>query len=138
MANNKEPGDKRSKWHLKRRQIAESLTVKALAAALAKNEDLLSKVLSVQLNELPKLIKNFAGIDGVPFQEEVIKACLTRILKETKGHILPPHIEQVRAVRRLVYSKGDTLFIARTGFGKSLILHSYTLLTGKITLQIVP
>jgi hypothetical protein len=43
MVNNKEPEDKRSKWYLRRRQIAESLIVKALA----KNKDLLSKVLSI-------------------------------------------------------------------------------------------
>jgi hypothetical protein len=67
MENDKEPEDKRSKWYLRRRQIAESLTVKALATALAKNKDLLSKVLSIQLNELLKLIKNFASIDGIPF-----------------------------------------------------------------------
>jgi hypothetical protein len=48
-----------------------------------------------------------------------------------------PYSEQVRTVRRLVYEKGDTFLIARIGFGKSLILHSYSVLTGKITIQII-
>ncbi|KAH8691771.1 hypothetical protein GQ44DRAFT_636079 [Phaeosphaeriaceae sp. PMI808] len=49
-----------------------------------------------------------------------------------------PHEQQVRAVRRLVYGFGDTILVARTGFGKSVVLHAYSVLTGNITLQIIP
>ena len=41
-------------------------------------------------------------------------------------------------IRRLVFLQGDTLFIAKTGFGKSLILQAFTILTGLLTIQIVP
>ena len=48
-----------------------------------------------------------------------------------------PHEQQVRAVRRLVYGFGDTILVARTGFGKSVVLHAYSVLTGNITLQML-
>jgi hypothetical protein len=130
--------DKRKKWHRGRRKTdisVASFTVEALE----KDTSLLSQVSSMQLEDMPLLVQQFAGMDGVPFQHNVIEACLRRILQVMSpdaGH--SPHMEQVRAVRRLVYGKGDTLLIARTGFEKSLILHSFSLLTGKITLQIVP
>ena len=44
----------------------------------------------------------------------------------------------MRTLRRLIFGKGDTFLVAYTGFGKSLIFHAFSLLTGKITLQIIP
>ena len=49
-----------------------------------------------------------------------------------------PRKEQVLVLRRLIYGCGDTLLIAATGWGKSLIFHAYTVLTGKTTIQIIP
>lgn len=54
------------------------------------------------------------------------------------GRPQTPHFEQIRALRRLIFGFGDTLLIARTGFGKSLIFHAFSILTGKITIQLVP
>ncbi|KAF1936420.1 hypothetical protein EJ02DRAFT_359193, partial [Clathrospora elynae] len=48
-----------------------------------------------------------------------------------------PRPQQVRALRRLIYGKRDVLLIACTGFGKSVIFHAYSILTRKITLQLV-
>lgn len=45
---------------------------------------------------------------------------------------------QVKAVRRLVYDKDDTVLIAATGYGKSAVLYAFSALTDKITVQIVP
>ena len=61
-----------------------------------------------------------------------VKACLARILGR------PPRCEQVRTLRRLVFGRGDTLLIARTGWGKSIIFHASSVLTRMITLQIIP
>ena len=44
----------------------------------------------------------------------------------------------MRTLRQLIFRKGDTLLIAYTGFSKSLIFHAYSILTGKITIQIIP
>ena len=93
----------------------------------------------MKLKDMPSLVEAFADEKGVPHQYSVIEACLRRILQEmSPGSDRSPHPEQVRTVRRLVYGKGDTLLIARTGFGKSLILHTFSILTEKITLQIIP
>ena len=62
---------------------------------------------------------------------------LTRALKRLLGG-RDPRYQQVRAVRRLVYGIGDTILVAKTGFGKSIALHAYSVLTGNITLQIIP
>ena len=49
-----------------------------------------------------------------------------------------PKEQQVRCLRCLVFGLGDTLLLAKTGFGKSIIFHAYSILTGKITIQLVP
>jgi superfamily II DNA helicase RecQ len=33
---------------------------------------------------------------------------------------------------------GDTMLVAKTGFGKSIVFHAYSVLTGRITLQLIP
>ena len=38
---------------------------------------------------------------------------------------------------QLIFGKGDTLLIACTGFGKSLIFYTYSVFTSKITIQII-
>jgi superfamily II DNA helicase RecQ len=93
----------------------------------------------MDLKDMPYLIGQFTGENSVPDQYSIIEACLKRILQKiSPGIDRSPHPEQVRTIRRLIYGKGDTLLIARTGFGKSLILHSFSVLTGKITIQLTP
>ncbi|KAK3695181.1 hypothetical protein B0T22DRAFT_454566 [Podospora appendiculata] len=46
---------------------------------------------------------------------------------------------QIEAIHRLVYTLGDIILIARTGYGKSIIFQALTLiLTGKVVIQIIP
>ncbi|KAF2669323.1 P-loop containing nucleoside triphosphate hydrolase protein [Microthyrium microscopicum] len=66
-------------------------------------------------------------------QPGVLRSALKRFYPD-----IEPKEAQIRALRTLIYGGGDVLLIAKTGFGKSLILHAYGALTGKITLQIVP
>jgi superfamily II DNA helicase RecQ len=37
-----------------------------------------------------------------------------------------------------VYGLGDTILVAKTGFGKSIVFHAYSVLTGHITIQLIP
>lgn len=92
----------------------------------------------MQLDEMPAVVKRFHSESTVNLQHELIEACLKRILAVLTKSDLLPYEEQVRVLRRLIFGEGDTLLIARTGFGKSLILQTYTILTGKTTIQIVP
>ena len=71
--------------------------------------------------------------DGVLRQKDVLSACMRKLLRGKT-----PKEQQVRCLRRLVFGLGDTLLIAKTGFGKSIIFHAYSILTGKITIQLVP
>ena len=48
-----------------------------------------------------------------------------------------PRDKQVRTLRQLIFRKGNTLLITYIGFGKSLIFHIYSVLMGKITIQII-
>ena len=73
------------------------------------------------------------SIDGIPRQNDVLSACMRKLLRGKS-----PKEQQVRSLRRLVFGLGDTLLIAKTGFGKSIIFHAYSILTGKITIQLVP
>jgi superfamily II DNA or RNA helicase len=106
-------------------------------AGKKKSKAVISHIPNLSLLELPRVIdlarKRFDR------QYEVVKACLRRVLAND-GSDPPrePRRPQVRALRLLIFSKRDVLLIAATGFGKSLILHAYTVLTAKITLHLIP
>lgn len=85
------------------------------------------------ISELRKLVKECGHPNNVSYQLPLISAALRHLLNGRE-----PHRQQVRVVRRLVYQLGDTLLAAKTGFGKSITLHAYSVLTGYITLQIIP
>jgi len=70
---------------------------------------------------------------NVSLQEPFIRNTLFFLLGRRE-----PHVEQVRVARRLVFGLGDTILVAKTGFGKSIALHAYSVITGYITLQIIP
>lgn len=98
-----------------------------------------SYVNSIDISQMPALIERFMQADAVDHQTQVISCCLQRILDITHPNKnYQPHFLQVSALRRLIFGIGDTLLIARTGFGKSIILHAYSIMTGFTTLQITP
>jgi superfamily II DNA helicase RecQ len=45
---------------------------------------------------------------------------------------------QVEALHSLVFQSDDTILIAETGYGKSSVFHTFTLLMGKVTIMILP
>lgn len=90
------------------------------------------------IGKLPEVIEIARHPCNVHVQYDVVYACLQRILVQLQHSSRQPRHEQVRALRRLIFGQGDVLLIARTGFGKSLIFHAYSILTRKITLQLVP
>ena len=79
-------------------------------------------------------------MENIPFQHKVINLCLRRIMLQTCLQLnnFKPRDKQVRTLRRLIFGKGNTLLIACTGFSKSLIFYTYSVLIGKITIQIIP
>jgi superfamily II DNA helicase RecQ len=70
---------------------------------------------------------------NVEVQHLLISRAMRRLLNGKE-----PHRQQVRALRRLVYGLGDTILVAKTGFGKSIVFHAYSVLTGRITIQLIP
>ena len=70
---------------------------------------------------------------NVKHQTEMLTCAMCRLLGGKN-----PHSQQVRALRRLVYRIGDTILIAKTGFGKSIVFHAFSVLTGQITIQLIP
>ena len=82
------------------------------------------------------VIQQAGRTENVPFQHKVVDLCLRRIILQTCPWLddFEPHDEQVRTLRRLIFGKGDTLLITRTGFSKSLIFYAYSVLIGKITI----
>jgi len=100
---------------------------------------LIDEIPSVDPERFPSVIKEALRPENVGGQEAVIRACLKRLLycANPESEVPEPHTEQVRTLRRLIFYKGDTLLVARTGFGKSIIFHAYTVLIGKMTIQII-
>lgn len=128
--------DKRSKW-IRSRKKRESTVV---AGADDGFEGRIAQIHSMALTDLPTIVDEARKPSNCKYQEEVVYACLQRILAHGSGASTSrvPRKEQVRTLRRLIFGRSDVLLIARTGFGKSLIFHAYSILTGKITLQLVP
>lgn len=50
----------------------------------------------------------------------------------------PPRESQIDVLYGLIFGLSDVLMIARTGEGKSLVFQAFTMLTGMITIQLVP
>ena len=101
--------------------------------------ELIGSVPSLPLYRLYLLVAEAMKEENVELQQDLISACLARILYAMNpGRSRNPHLAQVRTLRRLIFGKGDTLLITKTGFGKSLIFHAYSILTQRITLQIIP
>lgn len=79
-------------------------------------------------------------------RKEVIEYTLARVLRDRQQDGQPssaglahkPKYLQVVVLRRLIFTQLDTILVAPTGFGKSIIFQTFTLLTGRITLQVVP
>lgn len=62
------------------------------------------------------------------------------VLKHALKHIIKknPHAEQIETLKNLIFNKCDVLLIAKTGFGKSCLFHTPSLLLRKMTLIITP
>jgi hypothetical protein len=59
---------------------------------------------------VPSVIDEARLVENVAAQSTVVEACLQRILDHTAPRSLrKPHPEQVCALRRLIFGKGDTL-----------------------------
>lgn len=99
----------------------------------------IDRIPTMPLTRLPSVVDLARSRTGVHLQEDVIRACLQRILSfEREGEERIPRPEQVRTLRRLIFAQSDVLLIARTGFGRSLIFHANSILTSKITIQPIP
>jgi superfamily II DNA/RNA helicase len=130
---------KRSDKRTKRSRIAQRQAVLEQPSEVVLRMHI-NRIPAMPLTRLPSVVDLARSRTVVHLQEDVIRACLQRILSfEREGEEeRVPRPEQVRTLRRLIFAQSDVLLIARTGFGKSLIFHAYSILTGKITIQLIP
>jgi superfamily II DNA helicase RecQ len=99
--------------------------------------DQIAGIPNLAITELKSLFKDARASANAQLQTRIIKSCLCRILLYKRPDVIKPRPEQIRMLFQLIYSKGDVLLIARTGFGKSIIFYAYTILTRLITLQLI-
>jgi hypothetical protein len=77
----------------------------------------------------------------IQLQRDVIERLLERLLVDRfpQAPSRPkPRTLQVDVLQRLVFARQDLILVVKTGFGKSLIFHAWTILTGKVSIIIVP
>lgn len=77
----------------------------------------------------------------IQLQRDVIERLLERLLinRFPQAQTRPkPRTLQVDVLQRLVFARQDVILVVKTGFGKSLIFHAWTVLTGKVSIIIVP
>ena len=130
--------DTRSRWH-KAHVAPPPLLPPSATHTLASRSSIPETLRSIErlsVKELPLVIQQAAQLENVAFQHKVIDLCLRRIILQTSLLVkdFEPRYKQIYTLRRLIFRKGNTLLITYTGFGKSLIFHIYTVLTGKITI----
>ncbi|KAF1813104.1 P-loop containing nucleoside triphosphate hydrolase protein [Eremomyces bilateralis CBS 781.70] len=82
---------------------------------------------------LQELVKACLIRKNIKYQHDIIFHGLQRLLG---GRL--PRINQVRALRRIVFRYGDTIVSAKTGFGKSIIFHAIPIFIGRIVIQLIP
>lgn len=71
--------------------------------------------------------------------EETLRQRLIRlVLTAMLGHGRIPRQEQIDTVHDLIFKQLDIILIARTSFGKTLIIQAYSLITDRITILISP
>jgi hypothetical protein len=102
-------------------------------------EERIKQIPSLNLEDLQTIVQEAAAEPNVHLQMQVLILCLRLILKKmhpSQGR--EPKIQQVRTLRRLIFGKGDTILIAATGFGKSLILHAFSILTAWGAVSCIP
>jgi helicase-like protein/RAD3-like DEAD/DEAH box helicase len=93
----------------------------------------IEEIATLPFHRVQHLIKACGLPQHVELQERAIMLALTRLLEGRT-----PKPGQIWAVQRIVYSLGDTILIAGTGYGKSIVLHALSSLTEFITIQIIP
>jgi superfamily II DNA/RNA helicase len=93
----------------------------------------LERIEGMGLEELQRLVEEGFLPNNIDLQEDIISRAMKKLLNGRE-----PRYQQVRSLRRLVYRLGDTMLIAKTGFGKTIIFQAYSILTGKITIQLIP
>jgi superfamily II DNA helicase RecQ len=89
-----------------------------------------------------ELVKETKGSEKTDLQMLLVRIVVERLLNDGLDPMVATRTardEQVQSIRRIVYGKGDTILLARTGFGKSIVFQSvFVLLPGSITILIVP
>jgi len=88
-----------------------------------------------QINDLtdPQLRKLICdGEQNVKQHYTLLFSAMCQLLQDKKSQR-----EQVRALHWLVYEMRDTILVAKTDFGKSIIFHAYSVLTDQITIQLI-
>lgn len=93
----------------------------------------LQRLRSMSIEHVKIMVELAGRPEFVEHQVDVLEVALACLFK-----VGPPHPAQLRVVRRIVYGIGDTLLIARTGFGKSLTFQAFCALTSKVALQLIP
>ena len=131
--------DHQSQWHR-----AQNRAVKPPTAQISANHgsipETLQSIQRLSVEELPLIIQQAGHTENVLFQHKIIDLCLWQIMLQTCPWLNDFKLcnKQVHTLHQLIFGKSNTLLIAHTGFSKSLIFHIYSVLIGKITIQIIP
>lgn len=79
------------------------------------------------------------AVEGPSYSDALRDQAITAAIPLLYGPHVHPKDEQVYCIRQLVYHREDIILIAKTGFGKSMIMQAVSILTAKtITLSILP
>ena len=103
-------------------------------------EERVARIPEMTMDELRQLVYDASiNEDATSFQRMIVERGLRKILGLLHpGSIREPKQVQIDTVYAMVFGQSDVLLIARTGEGKSLVFQAFSMLIGRVTLQIVP
>ena len=93
----------------------------------------------IYLQHVHQNTSNYADIELQLVFVRVVMSILLNTRSEEGQPQRAPRDAQVEAVHRIVYNVGDTILLARTGYGKSIVFQAVSvILPDKVTIIIVP
>ena len=125
-------------------QIPTSEFLRSLIDHISECRDLaVGRAMNIPIRACIEYVLRNTGPSGYKeLQYDFVRAVAMVLLNAGRldgSQVRRPRHGQIESIRRVVYRLGDTILIARTGYGKSIVLQAVSvIMEGRTTIQLIP